>query len=81
MCNQEDIPILQPSEQAGISQIVITEEMVRAGVMAYLSLATHDEQSWATPEEVVAGVLMAGLSGSSAMLCGRPVPPDPNRLV
>lgn len=49
MCNQEDIPIMQPSEQAGISQIVITDEMVRAGAAAYREWeALEGDGSWDT---------------------------------
>lgn len=43
-------------------EIEITRNMIEAGVKAYLGLATHDELSFATPSEVVQGVLTAALT-------------------
>ena len=43
-------------------EIEITEEMIEAGVRAYLGQASHDEMSFMTPRQLIAEVLRAALA-------------------
>ncbi len=49
--------------------VEVTSEMIEAGVTAYLARATHDELSFATPQEVVESVIRASLAVRPAMRC------------
>lgn len=55
---------LDDSRQAG-AEIVVTPQMVEAGVEAYRHNASHDEKSFLSPEELVLAVLRAGIAAGS----------------
>jgi hypothetical protein len=51
----------------------ITDEMIEAGLAAYLANASHDEMSFTTPRELVTLIVRAAMSPREAPLAPPPV--------